>query len=155
MVARSGVRFTADDIWETPDDGNRYEVIDGELYVTPPPIWVHQLIVSNLLFLIRQHIQPHDLGKVVPAPVGVVLDDESGVQPDLVYVSRERLGIIAERGVEGAPGPGGGGALTQHPSTRPGNQNKALRDGRHPPLLDRGPSRPNARILQARRARLR
>jgi Uma2 family endonuclease len=103
MVARSGVRFTVDDIWETPDDGNRYEVIDGEPYVTPPPIWEHQLIVSNLLFLIRQHIQPHGLGKVVPAPVGVVLDDESGVQPDLVYVSRERLGIIAERGVEGAP----------------------------------------------------
>src|SRR5687767_9018047 len=56
MVARSGVRFTADEIWETPDDGNRYEVIDGELYVTPPPIWEHQLIVSNLLFLVRQYI---------------------------------------------------------------------------------------------------
>jgi Uma2 family endonuclease len=43
------------------------------------------------------------LGELVAAPVGVVLDESTGVQPDLVYVSRERLGLISARGVEGAP----------------------------------------------------
>jgi Uma2 family endonuclease len=49
------------------------------------------------------YVRQHDLGKVVPSPVGVVLDDENGVQPDIVYISRDRLGIISDRGVEGAP----------------------------------------------------
>ena len=103
MAVRSGVRFKADDIWDTPDDGNRYEVIDGNLYVTPPPIWAHQRGLSKLHLRVAGHVYDHDLGEVVTAPVGVVLDDENGVQPDLVYVSRERLGIIVERGIEGAP----------------------------------------------------
>jgi hypothetical protein len=37
MAVRRGVQFLATDIWDTPDDGKRYEVIDGELYVTPLP----------------------------------------------------------------------------------------------------------------------
>ena len=42
MATRPAVRYRAGDIWDTPDDGNRYEVIDGELYVTPPPLEKHQ-----------------------------------------------------------------------------------------------------------------
>jgi Uma2 family endonuclease len=103
MAIRGGVRFKADDIWDTPDDGKRYEVIDGELYVTPPPTWTHQYGSGTLYGYLWRHIFPRRLGKIVTAPVGVVLDDENGLQPDLVYVSRERLGIISERGVEGAP----------------------------------------------------
>jgi Uma2 family endonuclease len=103
MALRHGVQFLATDIWDTPDDGNRYEVIDGELYVTPPPVWKHQDGLANLWFILATFIRAHDLGKIVPAPVGVVIDEHNGVQPDLVYVSHERLNIISERGVEGAP----------------------------------------------------
>ncbi|MBA2449155.1 MAG: Uma2 family endonuclease [Chloroflexi bacterium] len=104
MAVRRGVRFRADDIWDTPDDGDRYEVIDGRLYVSPPPILVHQNASGVLYFYLVQHVRQWRLGgKVYAAPVGVVLDDENGLQPDLVYISRERAGILAERGIEGAP----------------------------------------------------
>jgi Uma2 family endonuclease len=103
MALRSGVRFKADDIWDTPEDGRRYEVIDGELYVTPPPIERHQFAGATHFGYLWQWVHPRGLGRVYSAPLGVVLDDENGLQPDIVYVSRERLGIVVERGIEGAP----------------------------------------------------
>jgi Uma2 family endonuclease len=97
------MRFKADDIWDTPEDGNRYEVIDGELYVTPPPLEPHQRGSTNLLGFVWQYLRQSRLGTVYSAPFGVVLDDENGLQPDIVYVSNERRGLIVERGLEGAP----------------------------------------------------
>ncbi|MPZ15118.1 MAG: Uma2 family endonuclease [Chloroflexi bacterium] len=102
-MAQRGVRLTADDIWETPVDGNRYEVIDGELYVTPPPLEQHQRGASALHGYLWQHVRERRLGRVYSAPIAVVLDEETGVQPDVVYVANERRDIIAERGIEGAP----------------------------------------------------
>jgi Uma2 family endonuclease len=96
-------RLKADYLWETPDDGNRYEVIDGELYVTPPPIWDHQRGLSKLHIRLGTFIYERGLGEIVTAPVGVVLDADTAVQPDLVYVSRERADFISRRGLEGAP----------------------------------------------------
>jgi Uma2 family endonuclease len=101
MAAR--VRFKAEDIWQAPEDGKRYEVIDGELIVSPPPSWGHQEALHGLDFVLTAWIRPRGLGRIVQAPVGVVLDPEGGVEPDLVYVSRERESIISERGVEGPP----------------------------------------------------
>src|SRR5262249_54237857 len=89
MTARR-VRFLATDIWEMPENGNRYEVIDGELFVTPPPGSLHQLAVTTLAALIREYIAPRGLGVVLVAPTGVILDEYGGVEPDLVYISRER-----------------------------------------------------------------
>jgi len=102
-LARPRVRFRADDIWDAPDDGNRYEIMDGELYVTPAADWSHQLALGNLFAPIWSYVHQHNLGYVVQAPMGVALDPESGVEPDLVFVSRERSAIISKRGVEGAP----------------------------------------------------
>jgi Uma2 family endonuclease len=103
MAIRRTRRFKAEDIWDTPDDGNRYEVIDGVLVMTPPPGWGHQRGLHKLSFYVTRHVYAHELGEVVQAPIGVVLDDENGVEPDLVYVSKERMHIVTERGVFGAP----------------------------------------------------
>lgn len=103
MALRTKTRFKADDIWETPDDGNRYEVIDGRLYVSPPPIVPHQNASGEIFGYVWAYLQQTRLGKVFSAPIGVVLDDENGLQPDLVYVSAERLSTISRRGIEGAP----------------------------------------------------
>lgn len=102
-MATRGVRFPAADIWDAPDNGKRYEVIDGELCVSSPPDWKHQLTLNNLNVRVTVWVQARRLGYVVTAPTGVVLDDENGVQPDLLFVSNERAQIITRRGVEGAP----------------------------------------------------
>ena len=104
MAMRARVRFTADDIWDAPDDGNRYEVIDGELYVSPPPLEPHQFASGTLFGYLWTYIHERHIGRLYSAPFGVKLDDDNGLQPDLVYVSRERAGLITERGLEGAPG---------------------------------------------------
>ena len=103
MAIRATVRFRADDIWDTPEDGNRYEVIDGQLFVTPPPLIRHQRGAGGLYRHLAPHVHAQGLGSLFFAPVGLVLDEENGIQPDLVFVSRERSGIISERAIEGAP----------------------------------------------------
>ena len=102
MAAR-GVRFLASDIWDAPENDKRYEVIDGDLYVSPPPLWVHQLQLNRLNRRVTTWVEDHNLGYVVTAPTGVILDDENGVEPDLLVISHGRAHIITRRGVEGAP----------------------------------------------------
>jgi Uma2 family endonuclease len=103
MAATNRVKYLATDIWDTPDDGKRYEVIGGELFVSPSPSWLHQYALMQLALLVGNWVFQHALGKVVQAPLGIVLDEEDGVQPDLIYISRERDHIITERGIESAP----------------------------------------------------
>lgn len=102
-MATRGVRFLASDIWDAPDNGKKYEVIDGDLYVSPAPDWQHQLELNRLNIAVSVWGQMHNLGYVVTAPTGVVLDYENGVEPDLLFISHARSHIIARRGVEGAP----------------------------------------------------
>jgi len=103
MALLNKVRYMAEDLWGTPDDGNRYEILNGQLIMTPPPITEHQGASGTLHGYIWPHVHRHRLGKVFSAPVGVTLDDDNGLQPDLVYVSSERSHIISRRGIEGAP----------------------------------------------------
>ncbi len=103
MATGTRVRFRADDIWDMPDDGKRYEVIDGELYMTTAPDLDHQQPLSALLGYIWPYLRAHRVGSIFTAPVGLILDEENGIQPDLVYVSRERAGILTRRGIRGVP----------------------------------------------------
>lgn len=102
-VTRAQVRFRADDIWDVPDDGKRYEVIDGALYMTTAPDLDHQRPVGGLHGYIWPYLRQHRQGEVFVSPVGLILDDENGLQPDLVYVARERAGILTRRGIRGVP----------------------------------------------------
>ena len=103
METRRRMRYLAEDIWAMPEDGKIYEVIDGELYMTPPPSFWHQLAVRTLVAFIDAYIRPRKLGVVLPAPTGVVLDADNGVEPDVVYLSADRMHLISDRGIEGAP----------------------------------------------------
>lgn len=91
------------DLWHTPEDGNRYEIIDGEVSVTPPPFTTHQRVSRNLARILDRYVTDHDLGEILYAPVGVVLEKPSGVQPDLIFISKARLAIIQDKAVFGAP----------------------------------------------------
>lgn len=83
--------FTADDLELMPDGGNRYELIDGALIVTPAPQFGHQLSSSRLLILLAQ-AAPSDM-TVLCAPFEIRLADDTAVQPDLLVALRERFTV--------------------------------------------------------------
>jgi len=97
-------QITWQDVQQLPDDGNRYEAIEGDLYVTPAPSLRHQTILVRLLAeLLRLLVEPGH-GRAWPAPLGVWFPaTDEGVQPDIVFVSNERRGTLAPEGVRGAP----------------------------------------------------
>ncbi|HEX6384139.1 MAG TPA: Uma2 family endonuclease [Anaerolineae bacterium] len=96
--------WTYEDWLRLPDDGFRYEVLDGELYISPPPTISHQNSVTSLTASMRMYAVDHDLGLVLTSPVGVRLPaQEVPVQPDIVFVSKERRDIVGEEYIEGVP----------------------------------------------------
>jgi Uma2 family endonuclease len=97
------VVLTYDDLRATPDDGFRYEILEGELSVTPAPGTTHQRISRNLQYVLHAYVTQHGLGEVLNAPLDVIFDRTTVVQPDLVFIARARAAIITERGVEGPP----------------------------------------------------
>jgi len=95
--------LTYDDLLLTPDDGKRYEILEGDLYVTAAPNLAHQHCVGMLLQIIAPHVRTGGLGRVYVAPADVLLSNISVVEPDLVFVSRERLAILTAANVRGTP----------------------------------------------------
>ena len=96
-------KLTYDDYAALPADGKRYQILDGGLDVTRAPTPRHQDVSFNLGVLLRSHITAHDLGKLYLAPIDVILDRINVVQPDLVFVAKERVAIVSKRAIEGAP----------------------------------------------------
>jgi Uma2 family endonuclease len=87
----------------TPDDGNRYELIEGELYVSSAPNFFHQTVLTRLMDALLAYLRKRALGQIVPG-VGIVFDDFNGVIPDLVFLSHERKKRILKGGrLTGAP----------------------------------------------------
>jgi Uma2 family endonuclease len=92
-------RWSVDDVWALPDDGNRYEVVDGELLVTPSPRRAHQLVAGEFFHELRAWLKGpgRSVGVVFMAPVDVVLDPHTLVQPDVVVLpALDRAALLAE-----------------------------------------------------------
>src|SRR5580704_12746614 len=103
MAAKLEPVLTIADLDAMPDDGNRYEIIEGELFVSCAPKLEHQRIVRNLLLVFANYLVNNPIGDVVPGP-GVILSDFSGVIPDVVYLSNEQGKSIATGDrITGAP----------------------------------------------------
>jgi Uma2 family endonuclease len=96
-------RLTYDDYCLLPDDGKRYEIIDGELFVTPSPRILHQIVVSQLLSELLTFAKKQGLGRVLAAPVDVVFSEFDVVEPDIVYISKQRASVMTEKNLQGAP----------------------------------------------------
>ncbi|HEX2208266.1 MAG TPA: Uma2 family endonuclease [Longimicrobium sp.] len=104
MATHPAVRdWTYAEFARLPDDGNRYEVIAGELEVTPSPRPKHQDLVGALAALLRPFVRRHELGKIYPGPIDVLFAEGDYLVPDLVFVRSEQLGTVTDRGVESAP----------------------------------------------------
>jgi Uma2 family endonuclease len=86
----------------SPDDGNLYEVLDGELIMAAAPNLRHQEIIFRIAKLIDAFVLARKTGKVFIAAVDVVLGDDL-VEPDVVFVSNERKGIMGTERITGAP----------------------------------------------------
>ncbi len=94
--------FTYEDLLHTPDDGKRYEVLEGELVVSLAPKVKHPRIVKRLQrLLMRAEDAGH--GEGFPAPLDVVLSPRDVVEPDLLFIAKDRLGMVTEENVQGAP----------------------------------------------------
>ncbi|HSD11333.1 MAG TPA: Uma2 family endonuclease [Candidatus Binatia bacterium] len=84
-------------------DGRRYEILDGELYMTPSPLIRHQAVSRNLQRILDHHILENELGELFDAPVDLILARTTITVPDLVFVRGDRKSIITEKAIEGAP----------------------------------------------------
>lgn len=105
MPTRSSIRYTYQDYLGIPEDtSRRYEIVDGELFVTPSPRFRHQEVVTSLARTLGGLSDEHGLGKVVVGPITVRLHDELVLEPDVVFVSAERLHMVDPEGIiDGAP----------------------------------------------------
>ncbi len=95
--------YTYQDYLDLPEDGKRYEVINGELVMAPAPSTGHQDVSGNLFFELKKFVEENKRGKIYSAPIDVVLSDHNVVQPDILFISNERKQIITEKNISGAP----------------------------------------------------
>lgn len=96
--------WTYEDYRRLPDDGWRYEVIRGRLYMAPAPRPRHQKTLGRLHLAFSRFVDARDLGELYLAPIDVILPGlATPVQPDLSFIRKDRLAIVTEDGIEGAP----------------------------------------------------
>lgn len=84
------VRWTTSDLELLPESSNRYEIIDGELFVTRAPHWKHQKVIGEIHNVLNNWSRESKQGESVPNP-GVIFSDADNVIPDVVWISSERL----------------------------------------------------------------
>lgn len=97
-------RWTYAEFARLPSAGStRHEIIDHELAVMPAPTPRHQEIVSTLATVLTEVVGARGLGKVLVGPVDVLPAEGDYLEPDVVFVREERLDILTDRGIEGAP----------------------------------------------------
>jgi Uma2 family endonuclease len=99
---RPKIKFTYRDYVNAPED-KRYELLDGDLVVAPAPNTEHQSVSRNIEVPLWIFVRDGDLGYVFDAPCDVVLSDTDVVQPDILFVSKERPHIITRNNIQGAP----------------------------------------------------
>lgn len=90
--------------WEAlPNDGNRYEIIDGVLYMTTAPYSFHQWIILSLIQFVGLPAKERGLGYMFMAPIGVIMPGCDPVQPDMVFIRTANAGIIRNGRIYGVP----------------------------------------------------
>ena len=84
-------------------EGTRVQLIENNLIMSPAPLFVHQEVLMEIIFHLQSFIRQNELGKIVVAPIDVYLDKKDAFQPDIIFISKERLNIIRKNGIYGAP----------------------------------------------------
>jgi Uma2 family endonuclease len=95
---------TYKDLEDLPEDPRfRQEIIDGELFLTPSPIPLHQRVLLNLVWILEGHVRKKKIGEILFAPVDIYFTETNVLEPDLVFWRNERRSIVKEKFLEGAP----------------------------------------------------
>lgn len=100
--SRPELKFTYHDYLLLPED-KQYELIDGNLCMVPAPTPYHQAMAGRIEFELRLFLKERRVGEVLGAPCDVYLSQYDVVQPDILYISSDRLGIIKDAYIGGAP----------------------------------------------------
>jgi len=103
MSAKVEPLLTIADLDAMPDDGNRYELFEGEIFVSRAPSLSHQRVLINLATLIKNYLELNPIGEVLPTP-GVIFDDFNGAIPDIVFINNQQVSNIgSEERIREAP----------------------------------------------------
>lgn len=84
-------------------EGSPYQLIEGDLIMTPAPSSFHQIISANLFKKASIFVDERKEGIVLYSPIDIYLNDENVFQPDIVFISKQRRDIIKDDGIHGAP----------------------------------------------------
>jgi Uma2 family endonuclease len=103
MSVRPSRPWTYEDYLDFPDDGKRYEIVDGEVHVTPAPLFRHQDIVLFVARKVADHLDRHGGGRVFIAPADVILSPTDVVQPDVLFVAGADIHRITPANLQGPP----------------------------------------------------
>lgn len=95
--------FTVADYRAMPEDGKRYQLVEGEFFVSPSPKTFHQVVQRNLLRILDTYLLEHPVGTVLGAPCDVYLDDLNVYQPDVFFIAGKNANRIHDDGIHGAP----------------------------------------------------
>lgn len=104
-MATTFKRLTYDDLESIPQErpGDRHELIDGELIVSPSPVPVHQIIVRNLTIRLGLHVETGNLGTLIPSPIDVKFSPDNVLIPDLIFIAGDRPDAVGEKAILAAP----------------------------------------------------
>lgn len=97
------LKFTYSDYLLLPDNGKRYEILEGELLMSPSPNTKHQIVLLNLAAVLNSFVERNNLGQIFIAPYDVVLSKYDVVQPDIIFISSKNTKMIKPTHLEGAP----------------------------------------------------
>lgn len=106
MHPKSGkIYFTYNAIEKLPEwpDGPLLEIIDGDLFMVPSPSIKHKEISLNTAILLKKHIESENLGRILVAPVDVLLSEDNLVVPDIIFIKKDREQTILEKNIQGIP----------------------------------------------------
>ena len=101
-IKQSSKQYTAQDYFNLPE-GSPYQLIEGELIMSPSPLTEHQIISKNLELIIYTHVKKNNLGLALNAPIDVYLNNKNAYQPDIIFISDKNKDIIKKHGIDGAP----------------------------------------------------
>src|SRR3990172_1605134 len=97
------VRLSVDEYMELPNDGKRYEIIDGDFFMSPAPTPKHQRVSRKLQTILILALEKTGHGEVYNAPIDVVLGRYDVVEPDLVFIRTDNRHIVGDKNIQGIP----------------------------------------------------